>query len=149
MQRRAATERARLVVLQSCPFAGDPERRPGWLSRCQDSVRRWAERAGHDYHLEGDELFARKIRVALEGADADADTVTLQLRNEGATWRRAALLPQWEPSVGDALLVETRPGGEDDESMWVRAEVRELLSILIGQLAILKWELHEVSSLRS
>lgn len=47
------------VVLQSCAFADSPERRPAWLTSCQQSVARWAERSGYSYRLEGDALFER------------------------------------------------------------------------------------------
>lgn len=42
------------VVVQS--FHAEP---PAWVTRCLDSVRAWAEGAGHGYRFLGDELFDR------------------------------------------------------------------------------------------
>lgn len=47
------------IVLQSCAYHDAPKNRPHWLTRCQDSVRIWAEQAGYTYQIEGDQLFER------------------------------------------------------------------------------------------
>lgn len=45
----------RTVILQSHRF----QVLRGWIGRCVDSVRSWAETNSHDYRFEGDEIFSR------------------------------------------------------------------------------------------